>query len=207
MKIQSNKKRKHGFTLIEMIGVLAVIAILAALLIPKIFEAINNARINNACISVNTIKTALADHYAKYGSLDSGLVGGVPAALTLSSGVYADYDKLLLTEAFIDKPFEVKVSTSADIRLIKSIALAAPSGSNELYDLDGDGTADVFGTSTSIIEAVLNNVAPADALEISKRLDGDNMSEAASTTDDDEGRVKYAIASGVATMHIYLTHR
>src|SRR5215470_16307586 len=39
--------RSRGFTLIEMIGVLAVIAILAALLVPKIFEAINNARVNN----------------------------------------------------------------------------------------------------------------------------------------------------------------
>src|SRR6266436_5262795 len=36
----------HAFTLIEMIGVLAVIAVLAALLIPKIFESINSARLN-----------------------------------------------------------------------------------------------------------------------------------------------------------------
>ncbi len=47
-----------AFTLIEMIGVLAVIGILAALLVPKIFEAINNARINSTAVSIATIKTA-----------------------------------------------------------------------------------------------------------------------------------------------------
>ena len=63
------KKETQAFTLIEMIGVLAVIAILAALLIPKIFEAINNSRINNAAMSCQTVKTSIADHYAKFGSI------------------------------------------------------------------------------------------------------------------------------------------
>jgi prepilin-type N-terminal cleavage/methylation domain-containing protein len=72
MKITRRTNRaRAGFTLIEMIGVLAVIAILAALLIPKIFEAISNARVNNAAVNTQTVKTAIADHYAKFGS--SGL--------------------------------------------------------------------------------------------------------------------------------------
>jgi len=64
-----SKTGAKGFTLIEMIGVLAMIAILASMLIPKIYEAINSARISNALISYNTIKTALTDHFAKYGAL------------------------------------------------------------------------------------------------------------------------------------------
>src|SRR5437867_12732923 len=48
------RRRAGAFTLIEMIRVLAVIAILAALLIRKVFNAINDARINNACVSLNT---------------------------------------------------------------------------------------------------------------------------------------------------------
>jgi hypothetical protein len=35
------------FSLIEMIGVLALIAIMASLLLPKIYEAINGSRISN----------------------------------------------------------------------------------------------------------------------------------------------------------------
>src|SRR5437763_12212905 len=76
MKIKSSaltglRKFAKAFTLIEMIGVLAVIAILAALLIPKVFGAINDARINSAVVGAQTVKTALVDHYGKYGRWDS----------------------------------------------------------------------------------------------------------------------------------------
>src|SRR5947209_11559700 len=109
MKTQSKQssanRRATGFTLIEMIGVLAVIAILAALLIPKVFEAINNSRINNAAVSYNTVKTALTDHYAKFGSLVSSngttIIPGVGESLV--------FDKVLLMEGFLDKPFIVKI--------------------------------------------------------------------------------------------------
>src|SRR5215813_2019998 len=95
-KMKTQKKievqAKRAFTLIEMIGVLAVIAILAALLIPKIFEAINNARVNNAAVSYNSVKTALADHYAKHGSLTSS--NGV--LFTPGAGVALTFDHVLL---------------------------------------------------------------------------------------------------------------
>src|SRR3954462_2254282 len=105
MKINiSQKSARKAFTLIEMIGVLAVIAILASLLIPKIYEAINNARISNSALSYNTVKTALADHYAKYGSLTSS--NGVTIATPIPS-----FDGVLLAEGFLDKPFQVKIGT------------------------------------------------------------------------------------------------
>src|SRR2546422_721572 len=94
MKISLNQKSaRKGFTLIEMIGVLAVITILASLLIPKIFEAINNVRISNAALSYNSIKTATADHYAKFGTLP----------------IANFFDRLLVTEGFADKNFSVKI--------------------------------------------------------------------------------------------------
>lgn len=203
MKIQINNKRKSGFTLIEMIGVLAVIAILAALLIPKIFEAINNARINNACISINTVKTALADHYAKYGSLNSSNGVSVTAPI-------ANFDGILLTEGFIDKPFETKVSTTNDVAIVQGLAPATvATGSNAAYDLDGTGTANDAGPATAVVvESIMQNVSANDAVEISKRLDGDNLSEPDAATADIRGRVKYAVPSGgVTTVHVYLTHR
>ena len=56
-----------AFSMIEMIGVLAVIAILAALLIPKVFDTITSAKINNTAQNISTVKTAVVNHYAKYG--------------------------------------------------------------------------------------------------------------------------------------------
>ena len=72
----------RAFTLIEMIGVLAVLTILAALLTPRIFEAINNARVNNAAMSVNTIKTACVDHMARFNSFMVDGSQPTPAPLT-----------------------------------------------------------------------------------------------------------------------------
>src|ERR1041385_2568131 len=107
MKLVNSKSartlRRKGFTLIEMIGVLAVIAILAALLIPKVFSAINDARINGTCISTDTIKTATADHYGKYGKLNSVFGTNDQAA---GSAILLAYDKsVLLQEGLIDKPY------------------------------------------------------------------------------------------------------
>src|SRR5579859_4145848 len=111
MKLSTPNKRAMNmgaFTLIEMIGVLAVIAILAAMLIPKVFQAINNARINNAAVSCETVKTAAADHYGKYGKLDQ--IWGTNG-VTFSSGICAGYDtNLLMVEGLLDKPFFVKVA-------------------------------------------------------------------------------------------------
>ena len=153
--MKTNRLEKRGinaFTLIEMIGVLAVIAILAALLIPKIFEAINNARINNAALSYNTVKSALADHYAKFGSLLSS--NGV--IITAGQGVATNFDRVLITESFLDKPFHVKVAaggTNSYVRIITALtATDAPDASNSSYNLDGSGAVNdaVGGVVTEI---------------------------------------------------------
>ncbi len=49
-------KTKSGFTLIEMIGVLAVIAILATLLVPRVFDAVAEAK-NKTPSSTNSPAT------------------------------------------------------------------------------------------------------------------------------------------------------
>src|SRR5204862_1409649 len=88
------RQKRRAFTLIEMIGVLAVIAILASLLIPKIFESINNAHMSQTVLSCQTIKTAVIEHYAKFLSLASK--NGVP--FTVPNEGYPNFDAILLTE-------------------------------------------------------------------------------------------------------------
>src|SRR3954447_26171694 len=108
------RKQKAGaFTLIEMIGVLAVIAILAALLIPKIFESINKARLNQVVLGCQTIKTAVLEHYGKFQSLNSS--NGISFQV---SGNYPDYDSILLAEGLIDKPFSGAIAASSTIQLV-----------------------------------------------------------------------------------------
>ena len=197
---------KRAFTLIEMIGVLAVIAILAALLIPKIFEAINNARVNNAAVSYNSIKTALADHYAKHGSLISS--NGTPFAPSV--GVATNFDHVLLTEGFIDKSFQVKIGdgTGNRVEVNTPVVAAGPvTAANSAYDLAGAGITVNDAAGGAVVEALIFGVTELDAKALNDRLDGPTLGSAVGT-DDLKGRVKYNTSTGNGTtVRIYVTHR
>jgi len=204
MKISLNQKSaRKGFTLIEMIGVLAVIAILASLLIPKIFNAINQSRINGTVLSYNTVKTAVMDHYGKFGAFNAMAGGATASAAQLGS-----YDSLLLSEGLVDKTFQVKVGDGTTNTLVRCIV--PPTSTNAVnfadgtYDLDGVAGVETAG-SQYVAEAVITGVAEIDAQAISTILDGPTLSTAIGT-DDKVGRVKYAKGSPT-TLYIYIAHR
>ena len=213
MKINpTNKLRRQGFTLIEMIGVLAVIAILAAVLIPKVFEAINNARINNAAMTCGTVKAAVADHYAKFGSLvvDGSVTPN--AVLTPGTGNAVVYDSVLLGEGFLDKLFSVKIGKDTGaaptnhVELMATVAgTVAPTVNNTAYDLANGGTNNAVGSA--VVQAVIPGVTLGDAHDLSVRIDGDALSVPLTPGGDDiKGRVKYANTSPT-TVYVYITHR
>ena len=206
--MRPNSKRHRGaFTLIEMIGVLTVIALLAALLVPKIFEASDSARITNTLLSMQTIKTAVLEHYGKFRSLASS--NGIPLTVTNS---YDHFDAILLAEGLIDKPFASKVGASALIRLRNVSELAyTPAASTDpkkglsTYDLDGDGANDIVG-ARYLVEALLVNVTLTEARTLNDRWDGPQLGENAGGQDF-KGRVAYHKAgSNPLVVHIYLTH-
>src|SRR2546425_5827157 len=61
-------KGTKAFTLIEIIGVLAVIAILAAVLTPRVISVIARGKIDSTAQSLATLKTATTDYIVKNGS-------------------------------------------------------------------------------------------------------------------------------------------
>jgi len=204
--LPTNRTRQmSGFTLIEMIGVLAVIAILAALLLPKVFNAISDAKINSAVVGAETIKTATADHYGKYGKFET-----VYGTNILSVGTaYPAYDaNVLMVEGLIDKPFSAKIGTNWTVQLRPCAAIGtATDGVNAAYSLEGSGTNSALGQY--VVEAVIQGVPEIDAQGVSQRLDGTAFSTSALSSHDYLGRVKYGAvdAAGQTAVYIYLTHR
>lgn len=83
------KKVKKGFTLIELIVVIAILGILAAVLIPKFTNFTDDARKNSAKSEAKTCQTAVSSYYAKYGKWPAaGDVAnlkecGLPGAVTI----------------------------------------------------------------------------------------------------------------------------
>jgi prepilin-type N-terminal cleavage/methylation domain-containing protein len=202
------RRGAKAFTLIEMIGVLAVIAILASLLIPRVFTTIAEARVNGTMISCNTVKTAIADHVAKYNKLEQ--VWGTNA-VTFASGISPGYDtNVLMVEGLLDKPFLTKVvgGSNPQANSIIEIVQGGHENNNAAngYALDGvnDGTAG----AQFVIEAKLIGVSAQDAKDLNDRIDGPNLGAVDLTTADNMGQVEYAApVNGTTTVYIYLMHQ
>ena len=58
MKSKLIRKSNKGFTLIEMIGVLAIIGILASVVAPKVIEAIRDAKVTSSLANLTTVNSA-----------------------------------------------------------------------------------------------------------------------------------------------------
>ena len=203
MKTNINQKTS-GFTLIEMVGVLAIIAVLAAILIPKIFAAINESRLNNAVVSANTAKTAALGYFGKYSKF------GTLAGADMTTNMLTWDRTVLIPEGYLEKPFETRVATTNRVQMVAaSTATTAASASNSAYNLDNNTTVANDAAGRWVIQAHLGQVSIEDAIEINNRIDGDLDKVArGSTAENLLGRVKYATpSSGLTEVYIYLAHK
>ena len=194
--IRSNKR--SGFTLVEMIGVLAVIAVLAALLVPRVFAAINESRINNAVSGVNSLKAAAMQYFGKYGCFGDANGGQISATTN-------DWDQVLLKTGMLERPFETRLgATTNTIRLVTGGTVsAAVSPTSDSFDLSGSGSVDT-SSAKAVVIAVIQGIAADDAAQIDQRIDGKTMSYPVDTTYS-KGRVKWDGAT--ETLKVYIAHK
>ena len=207
-------KVKGGFTLIEMIGVIAIIAILAAVLVPKVMNAIARSKVSGTSLVFNTLKTSVADYYARSNSFP--IRAGTGAADTATATGRFDAD--LVSAGFIDKLVTVPIgnpaltgalTTRTHVRVLAAVASGAVNpttgaGGNN-YDLDSNaGTAD-FQAGQNVVSLVVPGVALADAIVLNNIIDGTVNAGAAA---DRVGRCIYsAAAGGTVSVYIYLAHQ
>ena len=176
---------QRGFTLMEMIGVMAVIAILASVATPTIIDAIRNAKITSFVEDVNGIRTVVAKFYKDTGQFPVHIPGGnnqnQKQLMKNTSNPIRGWDGPYLEKDLVN-PF-----SKGAYRGVLSTANA-----NYQFDLDGDGTPDTSGVSVIRLDQVSNE----EAQKISEIIDGDGDITTGNNAWNRAGRVKRYGATG-----------
>jgi general secretion pathway protein G len=172
--------KQRGFTLMEMIGVMAVIAILVSVATPMIFDAIRNAKVTAFVEDVNMVKGAVAQYYED--------TGGFPTHIPSDN---RDRNKRLMKNdsaspvAGWDGPYLEKDLGNPFTEGAYAAVLSS-TNANYQFDLDGDGTAD----TTSVAFIRIDQVTDEEAKSISDIFDNDGSVESGSDAWNAAGRVK-----------------
>ncbi|MFW2331176.1 MAG: type II secretion system protein [Nitrospinota bacterium] len=196
---------KDGFTLVEMIGVLAVIALLSAMLAPKIFEIISDTKITRVAGEVRVYEAALANWYKDIGSLHSVNASCVPTNTTTTY----DFGPFLTGTTstgcrryngpYLDTLPEASIGTVALISNFYSTATTS-TNANTTFDLNADGTGDTVSKRT--IALVYQGVSREDFEALDNIIDS-NVS-IATLGHDAGGKVKFVNGSEV---YVYIAHK
>ena len=217
--------RNQGFTLVEMIGVLAIIAILIALLLPKVFELIASSNARSLAAAIRTYETAAAKYYADIGTIWPLNVAGTPAQEGTGNSATATSLPARLT---LDASDPLNVGTNQWVRFRgpylekfnsnvppglgttmfmpsqTAIALgAATTGTNRGWDLKGDDGNSDLPTGARVAWLRVDGISDTEFNELDGIIDagiGTNLAERQL-----RGRVKYN--PGNDRLMIYLAHQ
>ena len=218
--------KSQGFTLIELIGVLAVIGVLTALIVPKVFDIITSSKIDALASALKTYETAVTKYYTDMGTVmslntsgnpvlensgDSATTHSLPARLTLSR-----HDPLVLNANLWPRfmgPYLEKFDTNAPPALgtkmympVKSAsAYGTPvTGSDMGWDLRGDDGNSDLPSNANVAYIYVTGMSEEDFLQMDAIIDRD---VGGSTSEKElRGRAKWNTLNN-GTLKLYLAHQ
>jgi len=187
--MNKHQNNQSGFSLIELIGVIAIIAILGSLVAPRIFSSIEDAKVTSVVQDAQRLRTTVIQFYKDTNKLPTHNPADTNAAahqLLSNAGNIKNWKGPYIEEE-LQSPFE------------SSTAYYVASGAYP-FDVDGDGTDD-FKTSSVLI---FDGINPNQAKAISDAVDRDaDKTGTAAWYDGGKVRTNNSTATGT-TLYIML---
>ncbi len=213
-------------TMIEMIGVLGVIAALAAMILPRVFNVITESKIDALATALHTYEAGVTKYYSDVGTLlplnasgipqvegtgDSAVATSLAARLTLAStdplvlgtNLWPKFQGPYLEKFNSDLPPEI--GTKIFLPTSVPVSLNTPVTSTNMgWDLKGnDGNSDL-PTDAHVAFLKLEGIGEEDFLKLDHLVD-----PLIGTTDAQRklrGRAKWDSANN-GTLYLYMAHR
>jgi len=187
----------QGFSLVGLIGVLAVIGVLVALVLPSVFNTISDAKVTAFAQAIKTYQGAMTKHYSDTGRFPDHIpTHSNERYHTLMKNPTGSNAIKGWDGPYIEKEFQHPFNLSA-YRAIRS-------STNAIYqfDLDGDGTKE-SGT-TSYIR--VDGLTAAQAESLSNMIDQDGGETSGSKSWWLSGQVKTYDDRAVSTSNIIIIY-
>ena len=121
------KKMQKGFTLIELMIVVAIIGILAAIAIPAYQDYTIRAKLSEAIVAASPAKTAISEYYISVGSMPN-------------TATEAGFDTTISTTAVQGLDFNRTSSTQAEVT-VRINAVGGTTADGDEIELQGTGSA------------------------------------------------------------------
>lgn len=207
-----------------MIGVLAVIAILVALLLPRVFETMAESKANALVAAVKHYESAIVDYYTDIGSVYPLDAGGTPAVetsgdsanpLSLPARLTLDKSDPLNTGTNswvkFNGPYLARFSTDTPPGFGTDITMRAQPATtygtatlvaDRGYDFNDDGNNDLPTNA----DLIFIRLKPVERREF-ERVDGILDAGVGTTVDEREKRGKVKYNETYKMLRIYLAHK
>ena len=159
-RLEKFKQKQKGFTLVELIVVIAIIGILAAILLPKYFGFTDKARISAAVSDAKSIRSIAETYYAQNNvwplvtSVGTTPLGKAGSAAFVKNGTATSILKVVVTvpPSTIDSPtFQGAISAYSTTAAYPPIAII-PTGKG----LPADGSFNYTSNTGHTVKCDLN---------------------------------------------------